>query len=91
MLHQADLGIFKTLMDILQSVSKELENPPLLEMDRRLLVIKESARFFQFRVPGTDKGGYFTSNANFAAFEHRCVMQVSSISSSIPLSKFNTR
>jgi hypothetical protein len=79
MLHQADLGIFKTLMDILQSVSKELENPPLLEMDRRLLVIKESARFFQFRVPGTDKGGYFTSNANFAAFEHRCVMQVSSI------------
>lgn len=79
MLHQADLGIFKTLMDILQSVSKELENPPLLEMDRRLLVIKESARFFQFRMPGTDKGGYFTSNANFAAFEHRCVMQVSSI------------
>lgn len=79
MLHQADLGIFKTLMDILQNMSKELMRSPLPEMDRRLLVIKESARFFQFRVPGTDKGGYFTSNANFAAFEHRCVIQVSII------------
>jgi len=32
------------------------------------------------RVPGTDKGGYFESNANFAGFEHRAVMQVPSIS-----------
>jgi len=58
-------------------MSKELTPPPLPELDRRLMIIKNSARFFQFQVPGTDKGGYFTSNANYAAFEHRCVMQVS--------------
>ena len=78
MLHQADLGVFKTLMDIVQEISKELDVNPIPELDKRLLVIKDVARFFQFRIPGSDRGGYFTSNANFAAFEHRAVMQVSS-------------
>lgn len=77
MLHQADLGIFKTLMDIVISVSKELREDPLPVLDKRLATIKNCGRFFQFRVPGTDKGGYFCSNANFAAFEHRSIMQVS--------------
>jgi len=77
MLHQADLGVFKTLMDIVQDISSGLDCNPIPELDRRLLIIKDSARFFQLRVPGNDRGGYFTSNANFAAFEHRSVMQVS--------------
>jgi hypothetical protein len=31
-------------------------------------------------VPGNERGGYFTSNANFSAAEHRSIMQVSQIS-----------
>lgn len=77
MLHQADLGVFKTLMNIVQDMSKELDVNPILELDRRLSVIKVSERFFEFQIPGSDRGGYFTSNANFAAFEHRSIMQVS--------------
>jgi len=30
MLHQADLGVFKTLMDIVQDISKELDVNPIL-------------------------------------------------------------
>ena len=78
MLHQANLEIFKTIVEIVQNMGKQLTGNPLLELDRRLLIIKQTSRFFQFRVPGTDKGGYFSSNASYAAFEHRCVMQVSS-------------
>ena len=78
MLYQADLEIFKTIVEIVQNMGKQLTGNPLIELDRRLMIIKETSRFFQFRVPGTDKGGYFFSNASYAAFEHRCVMQVSS-------------
>lgn len=77
MLHQADLGIFKTLVDILIEVCKSMQRNPLLVLDERLAMMKKSSRFFQFRIPGTDKGGYFSSNANYAAFEHRAIMQVS--------------
>ena len=78
MLHQADLGIFKTIVEIVQNMRKQLTGNPLLELDRRLMIIKETSQFFQFRVPGTDKGGYFSSNASYTALEHHCVMQVSS-------------
>jgi hypothetical protein len=79
MLHQADLGVFKTLMDIVHEISKELHVNPIPELDRRLMVIKDSSHFFLFRVPGNERGGYFTSNANFLAAQHRSVMQVSQI------------
>ena len=77
MLHQSDLGVFKILVDILRSITSSTSATILPEMDERLLCIKNSCRFSEFRVPGTDKGGYFTSNSNYAAFEHRSVMQVS--------------
>jgi hypothetical protein len=72
MMHQSDLGVFKTLVDILRA----LTTANLIQMDNRLLMIRRSFRYQSFRLPGTDKGGYFRSNANFGAFEHRAVMQV---------------
>lgn len=64
-------------MDILIEICKAMTPNPLLVLDERLAKIKKSSRFFQFHVPGTNKGGYFSSNANYAAFEHRAIMQVS--------------
>ena len=32
--------------------------------------------YYFSKIPGTDKGGYFGSNANLAGFEHRAIMQV---------------
>ena len=76
MLHQADLGLFKTIIGILREIGKEQSPTTLKEMDQRLLHINDSARFYKFRVPGTKTGGYFESPANYAAFEHRSVLQV---------------
>jgi hypothetical protein len=42
MFHQEDLGIFKTLMDIVISVSKELRDNSLPILDKRLTIIKNS-------------------------------------------------
>ena len=78
MLHQADLGVFKTLMDVAREISKELMPNPIPILDRRLAMLKDSDRFHLYRIPGNERGGYFTSNANFATFEHRSVMQVMS-------------
>ena len=78
MLHQADMGVFKTLMDVAREISKELTPNPIPILDRRLAILKASARFHLYRIPGNKRGGYFTSNANFAASEHRLVMQVMS-------------
>jgi hypothetical protein len=76
MLHQADLGVFKVLVDIVIEISQIITPNPLPILDKRLAKIKKSSRFFQFRVPGSVKDGYFSSNANYAAFEHRAIMQV---------------
>lgn len=73
-MHQSDLGVFKTLVDILRVLGGSGNVLQLL--DKRLLHIKATSRYQSFRIPGTEKGGYFCSNANFAAFEHRAVMQV---------------
>ena len=75
MLHQADLGIFQTIVDIVQNIRKQIMGNPSNELDRRLMIIKETSQFFQFQVPRINKGKYFSSNA---AFEHRHIMQVSS-------------
>lgn len=80
-LHQADIGIFKTLVSILRDMSSEgavCTSKAIFELDKRLATIQKESRYSHYRVPGTDKGGYFNSNANFAAFEHRVVMQVRS-------------
>ena len=77
MLHQSDLGVFKTLVDILRTIAASTSSIVLPEMDQRLLCIKNSCRFLEFRVFGTGKGGYFISNSNYAAFDHRSIIQVS--------------
>jgi hypothetical protein len=53
-----------------------LKRKACTEMEMRLLKLKKEAWFSEFIIPGNNKGGYFTSNANFAAFEHRAIMQV---------------
>ena len=45
MLHQANLGVFKTLMDVLQEMSKELNPNPVSQLDERIMTIKESEDF----------------------------------------------
>ena len=76
MLHQVDLAVFKTLMDVLQEMSKELNPNPISQLDERIMAIKESASFFNFRLHGSSREGYFTSAANFAAFEHSSIMHM---------------
>jgi len=71
MRHQADLSVFKTIIDILRGIALASINSKILSsLDQRLFHIKKHSRYPSFRIPGTDKGGYFSSNANFAAFEH---------------------
>ena len=43
--HQLDLGVFKTLVDILRSIATSTYVAILLELDQRLLCIKNSSRF----------------------------------------------
>jgi hypothetical protein len=80
MFHQAYLGVFKTIIDILWGIALASINSKILSsLDQRLFHIKKHSRYPSFRIHGPNKGGYFSSNANFAAFEHRSVMQVLSI------------
>jgi hypothetical protein len=65
MLHQADLGIFKTLVQIIRSIAQETLSFIFPELDTRLQKIKEVGRCYQYRLPSTNSGGYFVSNANF--------------------------
>lgn len=78
MLHRADLGAFKTFVHILRSIA-EISSQILTELDNMLYLITDIGRFYQFRLPGINSGGFFGSNANFAAFEYRSVMQGNSI------------
>ena len=54
MLHQANLDVFKTVMDVVQEISKELTMNPIPELDRRLSIIKKSAQFHQLKIIGND-------------------------------------
>ena len=51
MLHQVNLGIFKIIVDIVQNMGKQITWNPLSELDRRLMIIKETLQFLKFRVP----------------------------------------
>jgi hypothetical protein len=46
MLHQTNLGIFKTLVDIMRKIASEVGPHILPELDRRLLFIKDAARYY---------------------------------------------
>jgi len=48
----------------------------LAQLDQRLFHIRDKCRYPGFRIPGSARGGYFVSNANYAGFEHRAIMQV---------------
>jgi hypothetical protein len=77
-LHQSDLGIFKTMVSIIQDIAMQNSRQHVLqEMDRRLFIIKRKSRFPNYRIPGNEKSRYFSNQANIAAYEHRSVMQVS--------------
>ena len=45
MLHQSNLGVLKTLVDILRSIATSTSAAILPELDQRLLCIKNSSRF----------------------------------------------
>ncbi|GAQ89262.1 hypothetical protein KFL_005040060 [Klebsormidium nitens] len=79
MMHQTDLGLFPTICDALLNVAAGSHRTAIARaIEKALMDIKENYRFADLRVPGSDKGGYFTSSgrSKFAAFEHRAVMQV---------------
>ncbi len=79
-LHQAYLSVFKTIIDILWGITLASINSKILSsLDQCLFCIKKHSRYPSFQILGTNKGGYFSSNANFATFEQRFVMQVLSI------------
>ena len=80
------LDCSKTIIGILREIGKERSPTTLKEMDQRLLRIKDSARFYKFRVPGTRTCGYFESPANYAAFEHRFVLHVHGINNELEIS-----
>ena len=48
MLHQANLGILKTIVEMVQNMGKQLVGNLLSELDRRLMIIKETLKFFEF-------------------------------------------
>jgi len=55
MLHQADLGIFKVLMNIVQDALKKIDPNSISELNRKLAVIKEPACFFKFHVSKSNR------------------------------------
>jgi hypothetical protein len=75
MLHQVDLGVFKTIIDILRRIALVSINSKIFSsLNQCPFHIKKHSKYPSFRILGTNKGGYFSSNANFVAFEHQFVM-----------------
>jgi hypothetical protein len=72
-LHQSDVGIFKMLVDIIREM---VPLTILTQLDQRLFQIWDKCRYPGFRIPRSARGGYFVSNANYAGFEHRAIIQV---------------
>jgi len=61
------------LVDILH----QLINPHVLQaFDDKLMVIKETYQYLNFRIFVNAKGGYFLSLANYVGFKHQIVLQV---------------
>ncbi|CAM6089392.1 unnamed protein product [Calypogeia fissa] len=79
-LHMLDLGILNTIVDIIRdmALSEPALGPQVLRtLDKRLKIIRKDHRYSEFRLPvcsGSHK--YFSKGGNFAAWEHRAVMQV---------------
>jgi hypothetical protein len=80
MLYQAYLGVFKTIINILRGIVLASINSKIFSsLDWCFFHINKHSRYPSFQILGIDKGGYFSSNANFVAFEHQSIMHVFSI------------
>ncbi len=68
------------IIDILWGIVLASINSKILSsLDQHLFHIKKHSRYPSFWILGIDKGRYFSSNANFATFQHQSIMQVLSI------------
>jgi hypothetical protein len=59
-LHQADIGIFKTLVSILRDISSEgavCTSKAIFELDKHLATIQKESRYYHYIVPNTNKEG----------------------------------
>lgn len=78
-MHQSDIGVFPTIMDTVLAAAAGSSSTCLARsIESQLMKIRDTCRFADLRIPGSDKGGYFTSKSRskFTAFEQRGVMQV---------------
>jgi len=71
MLHQFDLGVFKTLVDTIWNILFTNFSKVLLELNKYLFETKARSCFPRCYVPNVNKKGYFFPNEKFATFEHR--------------------
>jgi hypothetical protein len=71
MLHQFDLGVFKTLVDTIWNILFTNFSKVLLELNKYLFETKARSCFPRCYVPNVNKKGYFSPNEKFATFEHR--------------------
>ena len=76
MLDHVDLEVFKTLVDVVQEISKELIVNLIMNLLRRLSIIKESIYFHQFQFLENDRETILHQMQRFSTFEHRSIMQV---------------
>ncbi|CAM6093805.1 unnamed protein product [Calypogeia fissa] len=78
-LHMLDVGVFSTLVDIIRNMAEANRRTGLQSlrtMDKRLKKIRTNHRYAEFPLPTcSGKHQYFANGGNFAAWEHRAVMQ----------------
>ncbi|CAI5460719.1 unnamed protein product, partial [Closterium sp. Yama58-4] len=77
-MHALDLGVFLHIVSCIR-VYYARDREFLHSLDVELQRIATDTRISGFRIPSSEKGGYFAGAARFQAFEHRTVMQVITI------------
>ena len=81
-MHQTDLGVFPVICNAIIDAAVAAGKKKAAKMiERNLMLLKAGCRWPDLRIPGSEHGGYFTSESRskFAAFEHRAIMQVISL------------
>ncbi|CAI5963178.1 unnamed protein product [Closterium sp. NIES-65] len=74
-MHALDLGVFLHIVSCIRAYYAR-DREFLRTLDIELQRIATDTRISGFRIPSSEKGGYFAGAARFQAFEHRAVMQV---------------
>ncbi|CAI6009689.1 unnamed protein product [Closterium sp. NIES-65] len=74
-MHALDLGVFLHIVSCIRAYYAR-DREFLRMLDIELQRIATDTRISGFRIPSSEKGGYFAGAARFQAFEHRAVMQV---------------